>query len=150
MPQSVGEIALDIVVGQNNVGNAVRGAVNDVENTVNGGTGRISGALGKIGGVATKVGAAATAAVGVAAAGIGAIGKQAVEKWTADSIWPSCWCIRNGRDSMWRPCCCCRWKACCPRPGANCCSRHGMPRICGLWLAAILAALALIPGRSQS
>ena len=81
MAQSVGEVAIDLVVGENNIDRSIRGAMNSAQGAVDSGTNGISGALGRIGGVATKVGAVATAAVGVAATGIGAIGKQAIEEY---------------------------------------------------------------------
>ena len=70
MPQSVGEVSLDIVAGKNNIGSVVKSSMSECQDTVNKGSSGIGGALGKIGSVAKGV------AVGVGGA-LGKIGSVA-------------------------------------------------------------------------
>lgn len=79
MPQSVGEVALDIVAGQNNVASVVRNSMNDCQDSVNRGSSGISSALGKIGGVATAVGKTALIGVGAVGTAVAGLAKQSVE-----------------------------------------------------------------------
>ena len=74
MAQSVGEIALDIVVGQNNVANTVQSAMNDVTAAANSGATSVSQSMQNIGNKISGVGktimpvSAAVGGIGVAAA----------------------------------------------------------------------------------
>ena len=79
MPQSVGEVALDIVAGQNNVASVVRNSMNDCQDSVNRGSSGISSALGKIGGVATAIGKTALIGVGAVGTAVAGLAKQSVE-----------------------------------------------------------------------
>lgn len=79
MPQSVGEVALDIVAGQNNVASVVRNSMNDCQDSVNRGSSGISSALGKIGGVATAIGKTALTGVGAVGTAVAGLAKQSVE-----------------------------------------------------------------------
>lgn len=78
MAQSVGAVALDIVMGRNTVASTVRGAMNETQQAVNSGSSGISSALGKIGSAAKTAGKVAAVGIGVASTAIGFIGKQAV------------------------------------------------------------------------
>lgn len=81
MAQSVGEVALDIVVGRNTVDSVVRDAMDDAQNTINRGSSGISGALGKVGGVAKGVAKGMAVGIGVASTAIIGLGKQAVDAY---------------------------------------------------------------------
>ena len=79
MPQSVGEVALEIVAGKNNVASVVRNSMNDCQDSVNRGSSGISSALGKIGGVATAIGKTALIGVGAVGTAVAGLAKQSVE-----------------------------------------------------------------------
>lgn len=81
MTQSVGAVALDIVMGRNTVASTVRGAMNETQQAVNSGSSGISSALGKIGSAAKTAGKVAAVGMGVASTAIGFIGKQAVSAY---------------------------------------------------------------------
>ena len=81
MAQSVGEVALDIVVGRNTVDSVVRDAMDDAQNTINRGSSGISGALGKLGGVAKGVAKGMAVGIGVASTAVVGLGKQAVDAY---------------------------------------------------------------------
>ena len=81
MPQSVGEVALDIVAGKNNVASVVRNSMNDCQDSVNRGSSGISSALGKIGGVATAIGKTALIGVGAVGTAVAGLAKQSVEAY---------------------------------------------------------------------
>ena len=81
MAQSVGEVALDIVVGRNTVDSVVRDAMDDAQNTINRGSSGISGALGKVGKVAGGVAKGMAVGIGVASTAIVGLGKQAVDAY---------------------------------------------------------------------
>ena len=81
MAQTVGAVALDIVMGKNNVSNAVKGAVNEAQNAASSGSSKIKSALSGIGTAAKTVGKVAVAGLGVAAAGITAVGKTAIDEY---------------------------------------------------------------------
>ena len=81
MAQSVGEVALDIVVGRNTVDSVVRDAMDDAQNTINRGSSGISGALGKLGGVAKGVAKGMAVGIGVASTAVVGLGKQAVNAY---------------------------------------------------------------------
>ena len=57
MAQSVGEIALDIVMGKNTVGNSISEAMKECQKTVSDASVGISGKINAIGEASTKVGA---------------------------------------------------------------------------------------------
>ena len=81
MAQSVGEVALDIVAGENTVGDAINDAMNDAQRVANRGSSRIGNALGKIGGIAKKVGKVTAVGLGVAGTAVVGLGKQAVDAY---------------------------------------------------------------------
>ena len=81
MAQSVGAVALDIVMGKNTVSSAVKGAMNDVQNTASSGGSKISKALSGVGKAAATVGKATMVGLGAAATGIAVIGKQAIGEY---------------------------------------------------------------------
>lgn len=81
MAQSVGEVALDIVAGNNTVNSVVRDAMNDVQDTVNKGSSGISGALGKMGSVVGGIAKGITVGIGVASTAVVGLGKQAVDAY---------------------------------------------------------------------
>ena len=82
MAQSVGEVALDIVIGRNNVTSAINNAMNDANNAAASGSSKLKTALGGIGSIAATAGKVAVAGLGAAAAGIGAVGKAAISEYT--------------------------------------------------------------------
>lgn len=81
MPQSVGEVSLDIVAGKNNIGSVVKSSMSECQNTVNKGSSGISGALGKIGNVAGGIAKGVAVGVGVASTAVIGLGKQAVDAY---------------------------------------------------------------------
>lgn len=81
MPQSVGEVSLDIVAGKNNIGSVVKSSMSECQNTVNKGSSGISGALGKIGSVAGGVAKGVAVGIGVASTAVIGLGKQAVDAY---------------------------------------------------------------------
>ena len=81
MPQSVGEVSLDIVAGKNNIGSVVKSSMSECQDTVNKGSSGISGALGKIGGVVGGVAKGITAGIGIASTAVIGLGKQAVDAY---------------------------------------------------------------------
>ena len=81
MPQSVGEVSLDIVAGKNNIGSVVKSSMSECQDTVNKGSSGISGALGKIGGVVGGVAKGVTVGIGVASTAVMGLGKQAVDAY---------------------------------------------------------------------
>ena len=81
MPQSVGEVSLDIVAGKNNIGSVVKSSMSECQNTVNKGSSGISGALGKIGSVAGGIAKGVAVGVGVASTAVIGLGKQAVDAY---------------------------------------------------------------------
>lgn len=81
MPQSVGEVSLDIVAGKNNIGSVVKSSMSECQNTVNKGSSGISGALGKIGNVAGGIAKGVAVGVGAASTAVIGLGKQAVDAY---------------------------------------------------------------------
>ena len=81
MAQSVGEVALDIVAGENTVGDAINDAMNDAQRVANRGSSRIGNALDKIGGIAKTVGKVTAVGLGVAGTAVVGLGKQAVDAY---------------------------------------------------------------------
>ena len=81
MPQSVGEVSLDIVAGKNNIGSVVRSSMSECQDTVNKGSSGISGALGKIGSVAGGVAKGVAVGIGVASTAVIGLGKQAIDAY---------------------------------------------------------------------
>ena len=81
MAQSVGEVALDIVAGENTVGDAINDAMNDAQRVANRGSSRIGNALGKIGGIAKTVGKVSAVGLGVGGTEFVGLGKQAVDAY---------------------------------------------------------------------
>ena len=81
MPQSVGEVSLDIVAGKNNIGSVVKSSMNECQDVVNKGSSGISGALGKVGRVAGGVAKGVAVGVGVASTAVIGLGKQAVDAY---------------------------------------------------------------------
>lgn len=81
MPQSVGEVSLDIVAGKNNISSVVKSSMSECQNTVNKGSSGISGALGKIGNVAGGIAKGVAVGVGVASTAVIGLGKQAVDAY---------------------------------------------------------------------
>ena len=81
MPQSVGEVSLDIVAGKNNIGSVVKSSMSECQDTVNKGSSGISGALGKIGSVAGGIAKGVSVGVGVASTAVIGLGKQAVDAY---------------------------------------------------------------------
>ena len=81
MPQSVGEVSLDIVAGKNNIGSVVKSSMSECQDTVNKGSSGISGALGKIGSVVGGVAKGVTVGIGVASTAVMGLGKQAVDAY---------------------------------------------------------------------
>ena len=81
MPQSVGEVSLDIVAGKNNIGSVVKSSMSECQDTVNKGSSGISGALGKIGSVAGGIAKGVAVGVGVASTAVIGLGKQAVDAY---------------------------------------------------------------------
>ena len=81
MPQSVGEVSLDIVAGKNNIGSVVKSSMSECQDVVNKGSSGIGGALGKIGSVAGGIAKGVVAGVGVASTAVIGLGKQAVDAY---------------------------------------------------------------------
>ena len=81
MPQSVGEVSLDIVAGKNNIGSVVKSSMSECQDVVNKGSSGISGALGKIGSVAGGIAKGVAVGVGVASTAVIGLGKQAVDAY---------------------------------------------------------------------
>ena len=81
MPQSVGEVSLDIVAGKNNISSVVKSSMSECQNTVNKGSSGISGALGKIGNVAGGIAKGVAVGVGAASTAVIGLGKQAVDAY---------------------------------------------------------------------
>ena len=81
MPQSVGEVSLDIVAGKNNIGSVVKSSMSECQDTVNKGSSGISGALGKIGSVAGGIAKGVAVGIGVASTAVIGLGKQAVDAY---------------------------------------------------------------------
>ena len=81
MPQSVGEVSLDIVAGKNNIGSVVKSSMNECQDTVNKGSSGISGALGKVGRVAGGIAKGVAVGIGVASTAVIGLGKQAVDAY---------------------------------------------------------------------
>ena len=81
MPQSVGEVSLDIVAGKNNIGSVVKSSMSECQDAVNNGSSGISGALGKIGSVAGGIAKGVAAGIGVASTAVIGLGKQAVDAY---------------------------------------------------------------------
>ena len=81
MPQSVGEVSLDIVAGKNNIGSVVKSSMNECQDVVNKGSSGIGGALGKIGSVAGGIAKGVAVGVGVASTAVIGLGKQAVDAY---------------------------------------------------------------------
>ena len=81
MPQSVGEVSLDIVAGKNNISSVVKSSMSECQDTVNNGSSGISGALGKIGSVAGGIAKGVAAGIGVASTAVIGLGKQAVDAY---------------------------------------------------------------------
>lgn len=81
MPQSVGEVSLDIVAGKNNISSVVKSSMSECQNTVNKGSSGIGGALGKIGNVAGGIAKGVAVGVGVASTAVIGLGKQAVDAY---------------------------------------------------------------------
>ena len=81
MAQTVGAVALDIVVGKNNVSSAISGAMDEANSVASGGVSKLSGVMKGVGGVALTVGKAALAGLGAAATGISALGTKAVSEY---------------------------------------------------------------------
>ena len=81
MPQSVGEVSLDIVAGKNNISSVVKSSMSECQDTVNNGSSGISGALGKIGSVAGGIAKGVAVGVGAASTAVIGLGKQAVDAY---------------------------------------------------------------------
>lgn len=81
MPQSVGEVSLDIIAGKNNIGSVVKSSMSECQDTVNKGSSGISGALGKIGSVAGGIAKGVAVGIGVASTAVIGLGKQAVDAY---------------------------------------------------------------------
>ena len=81
MPQSVGEVSLDIVAGKNNIGSVVKSSMSECQDAVNNGSSGISGALGKIGSVAGGIAKGVAVGIGVASTAVIGLGKQAVDAY---------------------------------------------------------------------
>ena len=81
MAQTVGAVALDIVVGKNNVSSAIGGAMDEANSVASGGVSKLSTVMKGVGGVALTVGKAALAGLGAAATGISALGTKAVSEY---------------------------------------------------------------------
>ena len=81
MPQSVGEVSLDIVAGKNNIGSVVKSSMSECQDVVNKGSSGIGGALGKIGSVAGGIAKGVAVGVGVASTAVIGLGKQAVDAY---------------------------------------------------------------------
>ena len=81
MAQSVGEVAIDIVVGQNNVSSAVGKAMGEAEKTASSGSSKLKGALSGMGSVAKTIGKTAVVGLSAAAAGISALGSKAISEY---------------------------------------------------------------------
>ena len=81
MPQSVGEVSLDIVAGKNNIGSVVKSSMSECQDVVNKGSSGIGGALGKIGNVAGGIAKGVAVGVGVASTAVIGLGKQAVDAY---------------------------------------------------------------------
>ena len=81
MPQSVGEVSLDIVAGKNNIGSVVKSSMSECQDTVNKGSSGISGALGKIGSVAGGIAKGVAVGIGVASTAVIGLGKQAIDAY---------------------------------------------------------------------
>lgn len=81
MPQSVGEVALDIVAGKNTLGSTIKGAMDDAQGTINKGSSGISKALGRAGRIAGGVAKGISIGLGVTSTAVVALGKQAVSAY---------------------------------------------------------------------
>lgn len=81
MPQSVGEVSLDIVAGKNNIGSVVKSSMSECQDVVNKGSSGIGGALGKIGNVAGGIAKGVAVGVGAASTAVIGLGKQAVDAY---------------------------------------------------------------------
>lgn len=81
MPQSVGEVSLDIVAGKNNISSVVKNSMSECQDVVNKGSSGIGGALGKIGNVAGGIAKGVAVGVGVASTAVIGLGKQAVDAY---------------------------------------------------------------------
>ena len=81
MPQSVGEVSLDIVAGKNNISSVVKSSMSECQDVVNKGSSGIGGALGKIGNVAGGIAKGVAVGVGVASTAVIGLGKQAVDAY---------------------------------------------------------------------
>ena len=81
MPQSVGEVSLDIVAGKNNIGSVVKSSMSECQDVVNKGSSGIGGALGKIGSVAGGIAKGVAVGVGAASTAVIGLGKQAVDAY---------------------------------------------------------------------
>ena len=81
MPQSVGEVSLDIVAGRNNIGSVVRNSMNECQDAVSNGGSGISRILGKVGRVAGGIAKGVAVGVGVASTAVIGLGKQAVDAY---------------------------------------------------------------------
>ena len=81
MPQSVGEVSLDIVAGKNNISSVVKSSMSECQDVVNKGSSGIGGALGKIGSVAGGIAKGVAAGIGAASTAVIGLGKQAVDAY---------------------------------------------------------------------
>lgn len=81
MPQSVGEVSLDIVAGKNNISSVVKSSMSECQDVVNKGSSGIGGALGKIGNVAGGIAKGVAVGVGAASTAVIGLGKQAVDAY---------------------------------------------------------------------
>lgn len=81
MAQSVGEVALDIVAGENTLDITIKNALDDAQRVANRGSSSIGNALGKIGGIAKTVGKVTAVGLGVAGTAVVGLGKQAVDAY---------------------------------------------------------------------
>ena len=81
MPQSVGEVSLDIVAGKNNISSVVKSSMSECQDVVNKGCSGIGGALGKIGRVAGGIAKGVAVGVGIASTAVIGLGKQAVDAY---------------------------------------------------------------------
>lgn len=81
MAQSVGEVALDIVVGKNTIGDTVKESMDDAQAKINKGSSGISNALGKVGGAVGGIAKGISVGIGVASTAVVGLGKQAVDAY---------------------------------------------------------------------
>ena len=81
MAQSVGEVALDIVVGKNTIGDTVKESMDDAQAKISKGSSGISNALGKVGGAVGGIAKGISVGIGAASTAVVGLGKQAVDAY---------------------------------------------------------------------